>query len=404
MMKTIRILVLICLWCSFASAADRTVVMISLDGAKPEYFSAKATPHIYSIVKNGWSGPMQPIFPSITFPNHAALATGCTAERHGIVNNDFVDPVRGKFNMSPDSTWMLCEPVWVSAEKAGVHSAIAMWPMSWTAWNGVRAHEYFPDHAKSVSEAMKTPEKDRIAQIIAWLKLPTSERPGLILAWFGSLDHQAHLHGPNSPEVQKIARQYDQLIGKILTTLRRLPAAKTTDFILVSDHGMSTTKNYISLDYLSARLEKSKIKLKSIDHSGPLTLIYLAKSSQATKAAAILNYTGIVSTEFIAYTQKTLPADWHFRTPRAGQVVLMAREDDVFTKRGKGETLLYTPKNDEEKGNHGYPPETPSMQAIFFAEGPDFPRGKSPTQFKTIEIAPMIRRILSLNNSSLPSS
>lgn len=403
-MKTIRILLVVVLWASLANAAERTVIMISLDGAKPEYFSAKTTPHIYSIVKNGWSGPMQPIFPSITFPNHAALVTGCTAEQHGIVNNDFVDPVRGKFDMSPDSTWMLCEPLWVSAEKAGVHAAIALWPMSWTAWDGIRAHDYFPNHAKSVSEAMKTPEKDRIAQIIAWLKLPTKERPGLIMAWFGSLDHQAHLHGPKSPEVQSTAQHYDQLIGTLLNTLRHLPAAKTTDFILVSDHGMSTTKNYISLDYLSARLEKIGIKPKIIDHSGPLTLIYLAKPSQIAKAAKILGKIGTESTEFDTYTQKTLPSDWHFHTPRSGQVILMAKESGVFTMRGKGEALLYVPKSGEEKGNHGYPPETPSMQAIFFAEGPDFPRGQSPTQFKTLEIAPMIRRILSLNNSSLPSS
>lgn len=389
---------------SSAHAENRTVVMISLDGAKPEYFSAKATPHIYNIGMVGWSGSMQPIFPSITFPNHAALATGCTAEQHGIVNNDFVDPVRGKFNMSPDASWMLCEPIWVSAEKAGIHAAIAMWPMSWTAWHGIRAHDYFPNHAKSVGEAMKTPEKDRIAQIIKWLKLPASERPGLILAWFGNLDHQGHLHGPNSPEVQKAARHYDALIGKVLRALHHSPAAKTTDFILVSDHGMTTTKNYISLDYLSARLEKSRIKLKAIDHSGPLTLVYLAKASQSAKAAKILSKIGTMSGEFSTYTQKTLPADWHFKTPRSGQVILMARDDDVFTKRGKGETVLYFPKTNKDHGNHGYPPETPSMQAIFFAEGPDFLHDNSPSHFKAIDVAPMIRRLLSLDKSSLPSS
>lgn len=394
-MKTILLLVF-ALCSAVANAAERTVVMISLDGAKPDYFSAKTTPHIDRMAQKGWGIPLLPAFPSITFPNHASLVTGCTAAQHGIVNNDFFDPVRGKFDMSPDASWMLCEPLWVSAEKAGVHAAIALWPMSWTAWHGVRAQEYFPNHAKSVREAMKTPEQDRIAQIIAWLKRPAKERPGLILAWFGDLDHQGHLHGPNSPEVQNAARHYDRLIGKLLHTLRRLPAAKTTDVIIVSDHGMATTTNYISLDYLTTRLANAGVTLKGMTHSGPLALIYLNKTSQTKTATTILNRIGATSGQFTAYTQKTLPADWHFATPRAGQVILMASANGVFTHRGKGETLLHTPKRDAERGNHGYPSDNPEMQGIFFAQGPDFPHSDSPAQFKTIDVAPLIKRILSL--------
>lgn len=394
-MKTILLLVF-ALCSAVASAAERTVVLISLDGAKPSYFSKQLSPHIDAMGRRGWAAAMQPTFPSITFPNHASLVTGCSAEQHGIVSNSFEDPQRGHFDMSPDASWMICEPLWVSAERAGIKSAIALWPMSWAPWQGVRATYYFPANPKSKNDAMHTSAESRLNQIITWLKLPANERPRLILSWLGEIDHAGHRHGPNSVDVRKAVQKYDLLIGKFLQYLRRLPIGKTVDVILVSDHGMATTQHYINLEYLAAQLKKSHITPKSIEHSGPLAMIYLAKPAQARHAAKILGRIGADSAEFTSYTQASLPAEWHFRTPRSGQVILMARAHNVFTLRGNGNTLLYIPKTDDERGNHGYPSDDPEMQAIFFAEGPDFPHSDSPAQFKTVEIAPLIRSILSL--------
>lgn len=396
-MKTILLLA-IALCSALAHATDRTVVMISLDGARPDYFSQQETPNIYGMGQRGWGLTMRPIFPTITFPNHAALATGCTAEQHGIVSNSFRDPRRGAFDMSPDATWMMCEPMWITAEKAGMKSAIALWPMSWTSWHGVRASYYFPAEPKNEKAALNTSVQSRFDQIIAWLKLPEDQRPHLILSWLGEIDHAGHSHGPDSAEVRNTVRKYDHLIGEFLKQLRRLPVGKTTDVIVVSDHGMSTTKNYISLDYLTLKLAEVGIVLSAIEHSGPLAMIYLPQNpGKVIKAEKLLARIGTEGAVFSAYAQDSLPADWRFRSPRSGQIVLMARGGFVFTNRGKGETLLYIPKTDAEKGNHGYPPETPEMQAIFFAEGPDFPKDQSPAQWNTMDVAPMIKKILFLS-------
>lgn len=381
---------------SSAYASDHTVVMISLDGARPDYFSQQKTPNFYKMGQRGWGLAMRPIFPTITYPNHATLATGCTAEQHGIVNNSFYDPQRGHFDMSPDATWMKCEPVWVSAEKAGIKSAIALWPMSWTSWQGVRASYYFPSAPKNEKSVLHTSTQSRLDQIIAWLKLPEDERPHLILSWLGAADHMGHSHGPDSQEVRSAIKDYDQLIGKFLGQLQKLPAGNTTDVLVVSDHGMAATQNYISVDFLTQALSEADIFPAATEHSGPLMMITLSTTAQIAKAAKRLAQFGESSGEFATYTQKTLPNDWHFRSPRSGQVILMAREGSVFTKRGRGEALLYTPKTDTPKGNHGYPPETPSMQAIFFAEGPDFSHDQEPAQFNTVNVAPLIRNILSL--------
>lgn len=394
-MKTI-LLFAITLCSAVTIAAERTVVMISLDGARPDYFSAADTPNIFGMGQRGWSSAMQPIFPTVTFPNHASLVTGCTAEQHGIVSNSFEDAKRGHFDMSPDAAWMQCEPLWVAAERAGQKTAIALWPMSWTPWQGVRATYYFPENPKSDKHALHTSTESRLDQILAWLALPDAERPSLILSWFGNIDHQAHSHGPQSDEVRSAVRTYDRQIGQFLKRLKKLPAGNSVDVMIVSDHGMAPTQKYISLDFLTRQMAEKGLSPSAVEHSGPLALLYFGKATQATQCRDILSRIGDESNTFDVYTSKTLPPDWHFHNPRTGQIVLMAREHTVFTNRGKGETLLYTQKNDGGRGNHGYPPNNPEMQAIFFAEGPDFPHSDSPTQFKTLDVAPLIKRILSL--------
>jgi predicted AlkP superfamily pyrophosphatase or phosphodiesterase len=394
-MKTILLFV-IALCSAVANATERTVVMISLDGARPDYFSKSKTPHIDEMAQRGWSAPLRPIFPTITFPNHASLATGCTAEQHGIMSNSFEDSQRGHFDMSSESEWMQCEPIWVTAERSGIKTAIALWPMSWTPWHGTRASSYFPANPKTRGDAMRTSAKARLDQIIAWLKLPEGERPRLILSWLGEIDHAGHRHGPKSKEVQDAVQKYDVLIGQFLQELQRIPIANSVDVLIVSDHGMSVTEKYISLEYLTHQLATEGLAPSALEHSGPLALIYFGKATQAAQSQKILSQIGKKFEVFEVYTPKTLPPEWHFRNLRSGQIILMAHANTVFTQRGKGDTLLYTPKNDNDRGNHGYPPDNPDMQAVLFAEGPDFPHSDSPAQFKTTDVAPLIKHILSL--------
>lgn len=379
-----------------AIAGDRTVVMISLDGAKPEYFSKSNTPYIYNMGERGWASTLRPAFPTITFPNHTSLVTGCTAEEHGIVSNRFIDPKRGNFDMSPDTSWMLCEPVWVTAEKAGIKTAITLWPLSWAPWNGVRAAYYFPANPKNKDAALKTSAASRLNQIIAWLKLPEDKRPRLILSWLGDIDHQAHSFGPNAPQVKAAVKKYDTLIGKFLTQLQKLPAGPSTDVLLVSDHGMSTTEKYISLNYLIAELTLAGVPNVTIEHSGPLANVYLTHSQDVVQAEKQLRHLGGDGETFFTYRQDLLPADWHYHHPRSGQIILMAHTDYVFTNRGSPASLFYTPEKGAERGNHGYPPGDIEMQAILFAEGPDFPHPQTPAEFKTLDVAARIKQILSL--------
>lgn len=82
---------------------------------------------------------MQPVFPTLTFPNHWSLMTGLYPSSHGIVANDFWDPIfdekenKGaqfvytEESKSWDSRWWWGEPIWEVVEKVGRKAAVIMW-------------------------------------------------------------------------------------------------------------------------------------------------------------------------------------------------------------------------------------------------------------------------------------
>src|ERR1700722_2619649 len=113
-----------------------TTILISLDGFRADFLNRDLTPALNAFIASGVSPRyMLPSFPSVTFPNHFTLVTGLYPESHGIVANDFWAPdLQDYFEVEPDivtqAKWWMAEPIWNTAEKQGVCSAIHMWPGS----------------------------------------------------------------------------------------------------------------------------------------------------------------------------------------------------------------------------------------------------------------------------------
>ena len=71
-----------------ARPAVRRVVVVSVDGLRPDALSAARTPTISRLWKRGaYSFRAQTIFPPKTVPAHASMLTGLTPKRHGMVKS-----------------------------------------------------------------------------------------------------------------------------------------------------------------------------------------------------------------------------------------------------------------------------------------------------------------------------
>ncbi len=79
------------------SIADR-VLIISVDGLRPEAISLAPMPNLLALMEEGvYSLTVQTTYPSATLPSHASMLTGMCPDKHGVDWNDYL-PKRGYAN------------------------------------------------------------------------------------------------------------------------------------------------------------------------------------------------------------------------------------------------------------------------------------------------------------------
>jgi predicted AlkP superfamily pyrophosphatase or phosphodiesterase len=304
---------------------------------------------------------MLPAFPSVTFPNHFTLVTGLYPESHGIVGNQFWDPVLQEefyytdINISMQPKWWTAEPLWVTAENQGVRSAIHMWP-------GSEAHipDVEPTYLDKFNESEALPNK--VDRILGWLDLPgdddaeeaISRRPQLIAAYVPNVDADGHKYGPNSTEIRGAIVDVDNMLALLVEGLHTRNLTEIVNIVIVSDHGMATTSTsrLIQIDDLVDLSLVDHIdgwplcglRLKNPDRDVPI--LYQQLMKEAKKSGS-----------FDVYTLNTMPERYHFTkndriaplwiVPKTGWAVVDKEHFDVSEAQTTGRQF-------EPLGLHGY--------------------------------------------------
>jgi predicted AlkP superfamily pyrophosphatase or phosphodiesterase len=360
------------------------VVLVSLDAFRYDYAKRYGATHLLAIAARGATAPdgMIPVYPSLTFPNHYSLATGLYPEHHGIVANTFYDPARGRTYSLGDSTsvtdgsWYSGTPLWVLAEQHGMRAACFFWPGSEAAIQGVRP-TYYLKYDKSV------PNAARVAQVIAWLRLPADQRPHFITLYMSDVDQAGHASGPDSPETEQAVHRVDAAVGSLdsATATLHLPI----DLIVVSDHGMAKVQgDVIDLDHDEPDIT-SHLRW-SVGSS-----LYAKTDSDAAQIAAAL--TAAHDDRYVVYRRAQMPAALHDdANPRAGDPIIVATGPYIILVNGPPAGAR------REVGAHGYDPaRVGDMRASFFAAGPQIRHGVTVASFEDVDIYPLVAKILALD-------
>ncbi|KAF9262897.1 Phosphodiest-domain-containing protein [Marasmius fiardii PR-910] len=351
----------------------RTVLVVSIDGLRADYLDRGLTPHLLDIAKQGLRAKsMIPIFPTLTFPNHWALMTGLYAESHGIIANNFWDPVsKSEFHYNQiSSAWIsefwLGEPMWETAGKAGVITANLMWPGPPKTTSGASPTYFVPWKDK-------VPLATKLDQILAWIDLPLEERPQLIMAYEPSLDQAGHLTGPMSELVNRTLVTVDVFARTLHESLAARNLSDIVDVVFVSDHGMADTSHPTHI-YVDDEDMLGPQGVAAIEHEDGWPAMglrfntpanesfYLEKLLKAEKTWKKIH--GEDKKAFHVYTKETMPERWHFsKSERIAPIWIVPRLGYVLTTREQGDVGL-------SKGNHGYDNHEHSMHAMFVAHGP----------------------------------
>ncbi|KAI8978778.1 Phosphodiest-domain-containing protein [Trametes punicea] len=383
----------------------KSALIVSIDGLRADYLDRGLTPHLLAISKDGLRAKsMKPIFPTLTFPNHWALMTGLYAESHGIVANNFWDPTTGRefhYNRADSSwnaSWWYGEPMWETAERAGIITANLMWPGPPQTRTGVSPSYFVPWKDK-------VPLEEKLDQIIAWIDLPLEKRPQLIMAYEPSLDQAGHLTGPNSPLVNKVLKEVDVFARNLHDAIEARNLTDIFDIVFVSDHGM-TDMSHPELVYVDDILQEGFNRIMHVDGWPAMGLRFASKDDEETYLRMLLNASAASHGKFDVFTHDTMPERWHFsHNPRIAPVYVVPRIGYVLTDRVENGSGM-------SKGNHGYDNDYPAMHAMFVAHGPfssvvkaiEADRAKSPARRLTALTSRLVGRELARPNKGWHST
>ena len=358
------------------------IILISLDGFRYDYTKRFNAKNLLSF--DVLAEKMIPSFPTKTYPNHYTITTGLYPGNNGLISNSFYNPSRDEFFEIRDKSTVRNKeyykgtPLWVLASQQEMASASMFWIGPEAPIKDTYPTYYF-NYDGSVTR------KQRVNQVMNWLKLPKEKRPHFITLYFSLADDIGHEFGPNSPEIENAVKELDTTIGDLISKTSKLNLP--INYIVVSDHGMQE----VAIDNIIYTDEMLPKNIKA-STSFPL-MIY---SSNDKKIDSLYTVFRKDSLRLSVYKKTNLPEHYHYNSAddSVGDLVVMPKPPYTFGTR----TEVYK----KGKSTHGYDPtESDEMGAVFYTKGPAFKKNYKVEPFENVHVFPLIAEILELEYGHL---
>ncbi len=407
--------------------ASPLLVMISIDGLRPDYVTAAdahgaQVPNLRRFMKEGaYAEGVTGVVPTVTYPSHTTLVTGVWPATHGIWGNTTFDPLQknyqGWYWYSED---IHVATLWDAAAQAGRTTASIQWPVTVGAkitWNipefwragtaedakllrAVSTHGLLEEAAGEIGEYRggidTSAEGDEVrGKYAVWIL--EKKRPGLLTLHLTALDHIEHETGVFSAEDIATLERLDGIVGKVREAAEHLAPGRAI-VAVVSDHGFANYDQQLNL-FVAFR----EAKLFTVDEKEKITDWRAMPWETGGSAAIVLKDTQDKATlgEVQALLAK-LAAD-----PANG--IDRVLEAEELRKRGgypnasffvslkpgwrTGATLT-GPVVAKVKpgGTHGELPDVPELRAAFFVVGPEIPAGRDLGLMDMRDVAPTLAK------------
>jgi predicted AlkP superfamily pyrophosphatase or phosphodiesterase len=204
-----------------ARAVVRHVIVVSIDGLRPDAIPRWA-PVLEALKGTGaWAGTAETVTPSRTLPSHTSMVTGVLPERHGI-------------------TW--------NGDETGLHGPVAVPTMFDLATaHGLRSVAFFSkaklrhlqrpgalEHAQAPRGATILPATETVEDAVRYMLLA---RPNLVFIHITEPDIAGHAFGWMGHAYAMAVRHSDAAVGRLLAAAERAYGADGFTMIITADHG-----------------------------------------------------------------------------------------------------------------------------------------------------------------------
>ena len=422
--RRISAIVTLLLAASSLQATNKKVVVISIDGLRGITLASLSTrnlrtPNLNEFAQGGaLSDGLIGVYPTVTYPSHTTIVTGVTPSIHGIYSNLMFDPEHRLHGAWYWYAQQIQRPtLYTIAKQKGLTTAAVSWPVT----VGAQIDHNFPEYRNPETEegallyaSLCTPglmtafEKvhgpfDRIdddlrASMATFLI--STYKPDLLFVHLIDMDHQEHLHGPDSPEAFATLENIDRLIGTIRQAVKAAEPNDQVDFVIVSDHGFQPVDKEFHANAVLTSLglaapddNPKKWRIAAFESGGSFGLV--AHDPNDTEAIALANDAfkqlaneGIWGIDQVYDTAQTKALEGY---PNAFASVSL--KPGYSLGSAASGPWLTTPK--DLKGTHGFAPGPKELDASFLAFGPGIPH-RHIARSKLVDVAPTVAHILDL--------
>jgi arylsulfatase A-like enzyme len=271
---------------ALAAGKARHVVIVVMDGLRPDSVTAEDMPNLSRLATSGtFFTRHHPVYVSSTEVNGTALATGARPARSGVLANreyrpdvELLAPVdtqnewaAWKGDQVSNGKWIRVETLPQIVRAAGGKTVVAgtkpvamLWDRSWanrtvdqpTLYNGDTIPGALKDSLVASFGPIPTSLDNRLFPNVAqdhWTtralidKLWANGLPALSVLWLSEPDYAQHGAGPGSKVARAALKSSDDCLGKVLAALDQAKLRDQTDVFVASDHGFSTVAQGIDV-------------------------------------------------------------------------------------------------------------------------------------------------------------
>jgi len=434
MKKIVSLIALVWFSAGCLSAQENHVVLISIDGLRPEFYLDPqwGMVNVRQGMKSGaYAEGVRGSFPTVTYPSHTTIVSGVLPANHGIYYNTPVEPL----GISGKWFWYYKDikvpTIWTAAKDAGLTTAGVSWPVTVGAPIDYNLPEYVilpkdksekKDEIKAMSQESNPKELfqevqdnaiGKFGEYGASIDFYTSDqnksrmaayilkryKPSFLALHIALLDHFEHEQGRDGDKVRSAIVGADVAIKTIMDAAEAAGISKNTTFIITGDHGFVDIHTQFNPNVMLAKLglysDTNREAWKAyFQQSGGSSFLHL----RDPKDKATLEKIKLALGQLPEGVQRTFHVlDKEALTKAQGDpnafMALAANQGFSFGAAASGEML--TPASG---GTHGYlPTDFKEIQTGFVVFGKGIKQGTVLPLMGQEDIAPLIAKLLNLN-------
>jgi len=197
------------------------LILIILDGCRPDALHEARSPHIESLWSNGaYTWTAQTVMPSVTLPAHTSMFRSVSPQKHLIEADNIYKPAAGAFPSFVDV-----------ARRNGLHTAM------FYTWEELRDLSAPGSLTTSHYRFHRTGEDTCSVVAAAGANYVVAEQPDLCILYMDDTDLRGHESGWMSQPYLEAVERADACVGQVLLALDAANLRDQYTLLLLSDHG-----------------------------------------------------------------------------------------------------------------------------------------------------------------------